>query len=327
MSFVPKPNDKVRSVVDLVQLNKYVDRPTHLFPASKDIVSRIPTGLKCFAVFDCTHGYWQIPLEEESRPYTCFMTEWGCYQYKLVPMGLMSSGDEFCAQTKRAFADITGLYELVDDILIYGENHAQLLHRIRLAFQRCSEWGITLSRKKYLFGPVVQFAGYIVNEKGTKMNPELVAANAKFPAPKDITNLRSLIGLVNRFNDQNPDLKHPMVTWQGVLKKCNKYKWGDVHESTLNKVKEIITNPVGPILKHFNSRLPIQLLTDASRSGIGFCLVQIEAGNKVRFLIMAGTRFLSPAKKNYAVVELELWQLNGQWRNVNSTSLEQTSRS
>jgi hypothetical protein len=77
MSFVPKPNGKVRSVVDLVQLNKFVDRPTHPFPASKDIVSRIPTGSKCFAVFDCTHGYWQIPLEEESRPYTCFMTEWG----------------------------------------------------------------------------------------------------------------------------------------------------------------------------------------------------------------------------------------------------------
>ena len=32
----------------------------------------------------------------------------------------------------------------------------------------------------------------------------------------------------------------------------------------------------------------------------------MEAGNKVWLLIMAGTRFLSPAKKNYAVVELEL---------------------
>ena len=74
MSFVPKPNGGVRSVVDLVQLNKFVDRPTHPFPASKDIVSRIPTGSKCFAVFDCTHGYWQIPLEEESRSYTCFMS-------------------------------------------------------------------------------------------------------------------------------------------------------------------------------------------------------------------------------------------------------------
>ena len=79
-------------------------------------------------------------------------------------------------------------------------------------FQCCSEWGITLSKTKYQFRPVVQFAGYIVIEKGSKMNPDLVAAIAKFPAPKDLTNLRSLIGLVNRVNDQNPDLKHAMVT-------------------------------------------------------------------------------------------------------------------
>jgi hypothetical protein len=134
------------------------------------------------------------------------MTEWGRYQYKRAPMGLVSSGDEFCARTDRALAGIDGVFKLVDDILIYGESHAQLLHCIEMVFQRCLEWGITLSKKKYQYGPVVLFAGYIVSEEGTRMNPDLVAAIAKFPAPKDITNLRCLIGLVNRFNDQNPDL-------------------------------------------------------------------------------------------------------------------------
>jgi hypothetical protein len=38
-----------------------------------------------------------------------------------------------------------------------------------------------------------------------------------------VTNLRSLIGLVNRFNDSNPDLKHAMASWQGLLKKSNVY--------------------------------------------------------------------------------------------------------
>ncbi len=226
-------------------------------------------------------------------------------------MGLVSSGNEFCARTNRALAGIDGVFKLVDDILIYGESHAQLLHRIEMLFQRCLEWGITLSKNKYQYGPVVLFNGYIVSEEGTRMNPDLVAAIAKFPAPKDITNLRSLIGLVNRFNDQNPDLKHAIVSWQGLLKKSNKYEWGHVHKAALTKVKEIITNPAGPILKHFNSRLPIRLLTDASRSGIGFCLVQTEVRNKVPLLIMAGSRFLSPAEKNYAVVELELLAI--QW--------------
>ena len=73
------------------------------------------------------------------------------------------------------------------------------------------------------------------------MNPDLVAAISNFPAPKDITNLRSLIGLVNQFNDQNPDLKHAVATWQLLLKKSNKFVWDEVHERALDKVKEIIT--------------------------------------------------------------------------------------
>ena len=126
MSFVPKPNGKVRSVVDLVQLNKFVERPTHPFPAPKDIVARVPKGAKCFAVFNAANGYWQIPLEEESRKYTTFMTEWGRFRYKRAPMGLVSSGDEFCARTDRALADIPGVYKLVDDILVHASDQAEL---------------------------------------------------------------------------------------------------------------------------------------------------------------------------------------------------------
>ena len=199
----------------------------------------------------------------------------------------------------------------MDDILVHGETYGQLLERIKTVFARCEEWGITLSKEKYQFGPVVKFAGYIVSREGSKMNPDLFAAISKFLAPKDLTNLRSLIGLVNRFNDQNPDLKHAMAPWQLLLKKSNKFVWDEVHETALKKVKEIITNPAGPILRLFDPKLPIRLLTDASRSGIGFCLVQTEAEKKTPLLIMAGSRFPSPAEKNYAVIELELLAI--QW--------------
>ena len=284
---------------------------SHPFPALKDIVARIPKGAKCFAVFDAANGYWQIPLEEESREYTTFMTEWGHFRYLRAPMGLVSSGDEFCARTDRPLAGVPGVHKLVDDILVYGNDHAELLQRIKMVFERCQEWGITLSKSKYQIGPVVQFAGYIVSEEGTRQDPKLVEAIAAFPAPKDLTNLRSLMGLVNRFNDCNPDLKQAMVSWQSLLKKANAFVWGDTHEAALTKVKEIITNPDGPVLKRFDQELPIQLLTDASRTGVGFCLVQTKVGSKVPLLIQAGSRFLSSAEKNYAVVELELLAI--QW--------------
>ena len=40
--------------------------------------------------------------------------------------------------------------------------------RIRLVFECCQEWNITLSKGKYQVGPVVHFAGYIVSEEGTR---------------------------------------------------------------------------------------------------------------------------------------------------------------
>ena len=59
-------------------------------------------------------------------------------------MGLVSSGDEFCARTDRALAGIQGVYKLVDDILVHGATQGELLHRIKLVFEQCLECGITL---------------------------------------------------------------------------------------------------------------------------------------------------------------------------------------
>ena len=47
ISFVRKPDGKMRLVVDLVQLNKYVKRPTHPFPSPRDIVASIDKNSKC----------------------------------------------------------------------------------------------------------------------------------------------------------------------------------------------------------------------------------------------------------------------------------------
>ena len=75
MSFVKKPNRKIRSMVNHIQLNKFVKCPTQPFPSPRDIVASIKKNAKCFAVFDVVSGYWKIPLSEKSKDLTTFMTE------------------------------------------------------------------------------------------------------------------------------------------------------------------------------------------------------------------------------------------------------------
>ena len=59
--------EMLRPVVDLVHLNKFVERPVHLFPSPKDIIAQITGTSKDFAVFDAKNGYWQIPLDKEIK--------------------------------------------------------------------------------------------------------------------------------------------------------------------------------------------------------------------------------------------------------------------
>ena len=303
-SFVRKPNGGVRTVVDLQGLNKHVMRPTHPFPTGKEILANIPKDSKVFAVFDCLKGYWQIELAEESKPYTTFLTEFGRFRYLRAPMGLNASGDEFCLRTDRAIADLQGTKKLVDDILLFAPSHEVLLERIIALFKRCQTHGITLSKSKFQYGEEVRFSGYIVNAKGYKPDPAKLTAIRDFPAPTNLTNMRSFFGLTNQIAAFSPDLKHALAPMQPLLKPKNKFQWLAEHQAAFEAVKFVLTNEDGPLLRHFDPNLPVTLTTDASRTGLGFLLTQTNKEGNTG-LIQCGSRFLSRAEGNYAVVEIE----------------------
>ena len=99
----------------------------------------------------------------------------------------------------------------------------------------------------------------------------------------------------------------------------------DNHTKSMDTVKNIITGP--QCLAHFDPKLQTILLTAASRTGLGYILIQTELTETDRTrnkgatghitkdprgkLITCGSRFLSSAENNYAVIELELLAI--QW--------------
>ena len=65
--FVPKADGiKMRLVTDYTQLNKFVKRPIHPFPSTRDILQSIPKEAKIFAKLEAVHGCFQLALDEES---------------------------------------------------------------------------------------------------------------------------------------------------------------------------------------------------------------------------------------------------------------------
>ena len=78
--------------------------------------------------------------------------------------------------------------------------------------------------------------------------------------------------------------------------------WTPDHEREFANVKKLLTS--APVAHYFDPTLKSKLLTDASRSGVGFALVQEGPDGQMR-LITCGSRGLNSAKSRYAPVELE----------------------
>ena len=140
-----------------------VIRPVHPFPSVTDIIQSIPASAACFAKLDATHGYFQIPLDEEASRLTTFILPSGRYRYLRAPMGLSSSSDEWCRHSDRVVEGMPWCKKIVDDILIWASNPSELESLFNQVVQRCEDLHVTLSRSKFHIDSTLKFAGCVVS--------------------------------------------------------------------------------------------------------------------------------------------------------------------
>ena len=205
--FVWKPGGGLRLVTDYTGLNKHVRRLIHPFPSTKDIIAGLNPKAKVYAKLDALSGYFQVPLSENASFLTTFLLPSGMFRYLRAPMGLSSSSDEFCRRLDAVFARIPGIRKLVDDILVEGNDLQDLENKICMVLQHCVDHGFVLSSKKFEIGSSVDFAGYIISSKGIQPSPKRLEALSSFLVPKDVTGVRSFLGLCNQ-------LEASFLTWQ-----------------------------------------------------------------------------------------------------------------
>ena len=300
--FTKKPHGGVRLVTDFSKLNQYVLRPEHPFPSPEEILAWIPGSSRVFARLDCKSGYHQIPLAEESRDLTTFVTMKGRFRYCRAPMGLTSSSDEFCRRTDNALSGLK-LKKIVDDILIAADTYADLEITLKSVLSRCRKHNVTLSADKIEIGPQIRFAGYIVSADGVVPDEEKVKAIRGFPPLKSVRDVRSFLGLANQLGEFTPELAAKSAPLRALLKKGVPFTWEVSEKSSFEELKNILTNY--PTLRLFDVRRDTVLITDASSLfGIGYALCQIGDGGKLH-LIRSCSRSLSPAETRYAPIEIE----------------------
>ena len=218
-------------------------------------------------------------------------------------MGCSASSDEWCKRSDAAISGIPGVHKLVDDVLIEAKDYNQLFERIEMVLDRCVESNITISLKKMQVGESVVFAGYNISREGVQPIAERIAAIRDFPTPTDTKKLKSFLGLSNQLGHFVPDLTHSVNALKELLKKNVAYQWLPDQENAFQATKDILTSKL--VLKTFNPNFETELITDASRIGLGFALLQVDPFTGNRHLIQCGSRSLTGPESRYPVCELE----------------------
>ena len=319
MVVVPKDDGSPRIVINFNPINKYCKTETHHTPSPFNVVSNIPLHTYK-TVIDAHNGYHQVPLDEDSIEYTTFLTPFGRYQFLRTPQGHMSSGDAYTRRYDDIIANVPRKHKIVDDVLLHDFGIGQAFHHTYDYLVICRKNGVTVNPEKFKFAQKEEdFCGFTIGWENFSPSEKTLSAIKKYPMPSNpiITDIRSWFSLVSQvapflittelmqpFREllKTTDTKSKYVYWDENLRK--------LFESSRCRISEIAKEG----LMYFDTRKPTVVITDWSKIGIGFVLLQkycncsddnilcCPNGWKLAY---CGSRFLHASEQNYPPIDGE----------------------
>ena len=302
---VRKKDGTLRYCIDYRRLNTVTKKDSYPLPNIQDCLDSLD-GAKYFSSMDLCSGYWQVQLSEDAKDKTSFYgAGGGLWRFKVMPFGLCNAPATFERLMERVLGQLQWQICLcyIDDILIYSRSVVQHMEHLRTVFLRLRQAKLKLKPKKcHFFQKEVSFLGHVVSEDGVSMDPQKVLKIQDCPAPQDVHEVRSMMGLFSyyrRFIPHFSEIARPIIR---LTEKNRQFQWQDVHQEAFEKLKQVLAQ--ASTLSHPRTEGLFILDTDASDEGIGAVLSQVQDGEER--IIAFGSRTLSKTERNYCITRREL---------------------
>ena len=286
---------KLRICLDPRELNEALEREPYHTRSVDEITAKLQ-GMTVFTIVDFKKGYWMVILHLDSWRLTCMA----------LPLadsnGLVYQWVQLWHRTffklDAIFIGMEGVTGIADDMIIAGKDEMEHDRNFLAFMEKCMENNLTLNLEKIQFKQSqVSFYGHIWSEHGISRDPKKIQALKHMEFPPDKETMRSFLGMINYLNRYSVLSAHLAAPLSALTHQATDYKPGKVHLENFQRLKMEISNVSA--LPYFNVNAETSLQMDASKKGLGACLIQ---NGKV---VCYASRALTKTEQNYQNLEQE----------------------
>ncbi|KAG8501244.1 hypothetical protein CXB51_003362 [Gossypium anomalum] len=169
----------MRLCIDYRQLKKVTMKNKYPLPRINDLFDQL-RGATMFSNIDLRSGYYQLRVKEQDVPKIAFRTRYGHYEF-------LPYLDKF-------------MVVFIDDILIYSSDESEHADYLRTILQTLRDKQLYAKFSKSEFWlKEVGFLGHIVSGDGIRVDPSKISTIVESKLPKNVTEVRSLLGLAGYY--------------------------------------------------------------------------------------------------------------------------------
>lgn len=193
---VAKHDSTWRMVVDYKKLNSISIKDNHPLPDLEQAIQTLGGGYKFFSKLDMKSGFWQIPIEEDDKYKTAFITTEGLYEWNVLAQGLKDSPPLF----QRVMADLLSpcrqnALVYIDDIVVFSRSFEEHVEHIQQVLSIVFKHNFQLNPSKCdVFHQHISYLSHTISEHGVKPNNEKIQAIIKLREPSTLAEANKFLG-------------------------------------------------------------------------------------------------------------------------------------
>ena len=219
----------------------------------------------------------------------------GTFQWTRLPIGTVVAQDIFQSYLDSIFIGMEGVTGIA---VIAGRDEMEHDRNFLAFMEKCMSNNLTLNSEKIQFmQSQVSFYGHCWSKHSISPDPKKIEAlnHMVFPPVKET--MKSFLGMINYLNRYSALSAHLTAPLSALTHQAMDYKPGKVPFENFNRLNVEISNMKA--LPYFDVNVETTLQMDASKKGLGACLIQKEK------VTCYASRALTKTEQNYQNLERE----------------------